>query len=123
MKKAVIIFIIALISIPASAQFALKGGVTYAEKELQNFVVTGQFYKDLLVISGDLLIPTQKCKKVAGAGRIGLGLGSDRIRFAADLEGRELDEAELDAVAGGYSWDEFMQDFNCIFYLLMASAI
>lgn len=41
---------------------------------------------------------------------------------AAALEGRKLDESELEAVAGGYSGDEFLKDFGCIAYMLLATA-
>ena len=58
MKKLVIILFVILITIPAEAQFALKGGVSYAKDELSSYVVTGQFYKYLLVVSGDVFIPT-----------------------------------------------------------------
>ena len=85
MKKLIFFLLIALSSLPLKAQFALKGGVSFAEKELTNYVVTGQFYKDLLVVSGDLLIPTQKNEKLSGSGRIGLGVGGCRFRIAGDL--------------------------------------
>ena len=83
-KIAVFLFAI-FMTIPAKAQFALKGGVSFDKNELSNYVVTGQFYKDLLVVSGDLLIPTQKNEKLSGSGRIGLGLGGYRFRVAGDL--------------------------------------
>jgi hypothetical protein len=85
MKKLIFFLLIALSSLPLKAQFALKGGASFAEKELTNYVVTGQFYKDLLVVSGDLLIPTQKNEKLSGSGRIGLGFGGCRFRIAGDL--------------------------------------
>lgn len=87
MKKLILLFII-FVSLPVEAQFALKGGVSYSEKEISNYVVTGQFYKDLLVLSGDVIIPTDKNEKIAGAGRIGIGFGGDRIRLAADVGAR-----------------------------------
>ena len=85
MKKLIFFLLIALSSLPLKAQFALKWGASFAEKELTNYVVTGQFYKDLLVVSGDLLIPTQKNEKLSGSGRIGLGFGGCRFRIAGDL--------------------------------------
>lgn len=85
MKRLVFFLLITFVSLPLKAQFALKGSVTYAEKDLSNYVVTGQFYKNLLVVSGDLLIPTQKNEKLSGSGRIGLGFGSYRFRVAGDL--------------------------------------
>ncbi len=85
MKKLIFFLLIALSSLPLKAQFALKGGASFTEKELTNYVVTGQFYKDLLVVSGDLLIPTQKNEKLSGSGRIGLGFGGCRFRIAGDL--------------------------------------
>ncbi|MBR4633766.1 hypothetical protein IKO50_02105 [bacterium] len=77
--------LITLAPLPLKAQFALKGGVSFAEKELSNYVVTGQFYKDLLVLSGDLNIPAQKYEKISGGGRIGIGFGSYRFRIAGDI--------------------------------------
>ena len=85
MKRLIVLFFAVLIAVSMHAQFALKGGVVYADKELSNAVVTGQFYKDLLVVSGDLYIPTRECRKVSGGGRIGLGFGSYRVRVAGDL--------------------------------------
>jgi hypothetical protein len=84
MKKILILLLIA-IALPVSAQFDLKGGIVYADKELTNFAVTGQFYKDYLAVSGDVFIPTQKSQKVSGAGRIGLNLGSYRCRIIGDI--------------------------------------
>ncbi len=85
MKKLIFFFLVIFVTIPLRAQFALKGGVSFAEKELSNYVVTGQFYKDLLVLSGDLYIPTQKHEKLSGGGRIGIGFGSYRFRIAGDI--------------------------------------
>jgi hypothetical protein len=85
MKKLVFFLFIVVMVIPSRAQFALKGGVSLAEKELSNYVVTGQFYKDLLVLSGDLYIPAQKHEKISGGGRIGIGFGSYRFRIAGDV--------------------------------------
>ena len=84
MRKILILLLI-VIALPASAQFDLKGGIVYADKELTNFAVTGQFYKDYLAVSGDVFIPTQKSQKVSGAGRIGLNLGSYRCRIVGDI--------------------------------------
>ena len=84
MKKVLILLFIAT-TLPVKAQFALKGGVIYSEKEITNFVVTGQFYKDLLAISGDVFIPTQKSQKISGDGRIGLNLGTYRFRIIGDI--------------------------------------
>ena len=85
MKKLIFFFLVIFVTIPLRAQFALKGGVSFAEKELSSYVVTGQFYKDLLVLSGDLYIPTQKHQKLSGGGRIGIGFGSYRFRIAGDI--------------------------------------
>ena len=85
MKKLIFFFLVIFVTIPLRAQFALKGGVSFVDKELSNYVVTGQFYKDLLVLSGDLYIPTQKYEKISGGGRIGLGFGSYRFRVAGDI--------------------------------------
>ena len=88
MKKLAVFLFAIMMVMPAGAQFALKGGVSFAENEISNYVVTGQFYKDLLVVSGDLLIPTQEGEKLSGAGRIGLGFGGYRLRVAGDIVGR-----------------------------------
>lgn len=85
MKKSVVFLLIVFMTSPAEAQFALKSGVSYSKKELSSYVVTGQFYKDLLVLSGDLYIPTQKNEKLSGGGRIGLGFGGYRFRIAGDV--------------------------------------
>ena len=84
MKKLTFFLFIILLSAPVNAQFALKGGVSYVPKEISNYMFTGQFYKDLLVVSGDLSVPMRKSGKLSGAGRIGLGFGNYRIRFAGD---------------------------------------
>ena len=84
MKKLLILLFIVL-ALPASAQFALKGGVIYADKELTNFLVTGQFYREYLAISGDVFIPTQKSQKVSGDGRIGINLGTYKFRVVGDI--------------------------------------
>ena len=85
MKKLVFFLFVVFATIPVRGQFALKGGVTYSEKELSNYLATAQFYQDLLVVSGDLFIPTQKNEKISGGGRIGLGLGGYRFRVVADV--------------------------------------
>ena len=85
MKKLVFFLLITLTSLPLKAQFALKGGVSFAKNEASSFVVTGQFYRDLLVASADIFIPTQRPSDIAGAGRIGIGFGGDRFRVAADI--------------------------------------
>ena len=85
MKKLVVFLFVITMVMPVKAQFALKGGVAFDKDVLSNYVVTGQFYQDLLVVSGDLFIPTQKDEKLSGAGRVGIGLGYDRFRFAADI--------------------------------------
>jgi hypothetical protein len=77
-----------MMAMPIRAQFALKGGVSFAKDKISNYVVTGQFYKDLLVVSGDLLIPTQEGEKLSCAGRIGLGFGGYRLRVVGDIVGR-----------------------------------
>lgn len=41
--------------------------------------------------------------------------------FAPSIEGREIDEAELEAVAGGFSWSELYADLLCVAYLLVAA--
>ena len=85
MKKLAFFLFIILVPISAKAQFALKGGISYAKNEVSNYVVTGQFYQDLLVLSADLYMPTEKIDNLSGSGRIGFGFGDYRIRFAGDL--------------------------------------
>ena len=85
MKRLIILLVIVCVTIPAQAQLALKGGVSYAKNELSNYVITAQFYKDLLVVSGDVFIPTQRPQEIGGAGRIGIGFGGERFRLAADI--------------------------------------
>lgn len=85
MKKLTVILLMALMSITANAQFAIKGGAFFTRNELSNCVITGQFHEDLLVASVDILIPTQEVYGISGAGRIGIGSNGDRWRFAADL--------------------------------------
>ena len=43
-----------------------------------------QFYQDLLVLSGDLYVPTQKDEKISCGGRIGIGFGIYRFRISGD---------------------------------------
>ena len=87
MKKIVILLVMVWVTIPAEAQLAIKGGLSYARNETSSYVVTAQFYRDLLVVSGDVFIPTQRPQDVYGGGRIGIGFGGSRIRFAADVGG------------------------------------
>ena len=98
MRKLFILLLIVL-ALPANAQFALKGGVTIADKELRNCAVTGQYYYQCLAISGDLLIPTTKSAKVAGGGRIGLNLGTYGFRIVGDIGGL-YDDDTWNALAG-----------------------
>ena len=88
MKKVLFTLLIVLLAIPAKAQFDLKGGISLEKNEIKNFVVTGQFHKDLLALSGDLLIPTQKNEKLAGGGRIGLNIGNNRFFLIGDVGGK-----------------------------------
>ena len=86
MKKVVFLFFaIFMVSMIAQAQFAAKAGISLKRNEITNYVVTGQFHKELLVLSGDLYVPMQKHKKLAGGGRIGLGFGGYRLRIAGDV--------------------------------------
>ena len=86
MKKLLVFFLFAiLLAMPTRAQFAFKAGISFNKNELSNYVITGQFYKDLLLLSGDLFVPTQKCEKISGGARIGLGFGNYRIRFGGDI--------------------------------------
>ena len=87
MKKLVVFLFAIMMAMPIRAQFALKGGVSFAKDKISNYVVTGQLYKDLLVVSGDLLIPTQEGERLSGAGRIGLGFGGYRLRVVGDIVG------------------------------------
>jgi hypothetical protein len=84
-KLILLVFAVISMTIPVRAQFALKAGVSFNKNEISDFVLTGQFYKDLLLLSGDLYIPTRECEKISGGGRIGLGFGNYRIRFGGDI--------------------------------------
>ena len=88
MKKLAFFSFLILMSLSAEAQFAIKAGVSFNKNEISSYALTGQYYRDLLVVSGDLFVPTQKCEKISGGARIGLGVGNYRIRFAADVGGR-----------------------------------
>ena len=89
MKKLLVFFLFAiLLAMPTRAQFALKAGISFDKNEISSCVVTGQFHKDLLVISGDLFIPPQKQEKLSGGARIGLGFGNYHIRLVGDIGGR-----------------------------------
>ena len=84
MKKLIILFLTILISITAQAQFAIKGGMSFAKYETKTVVVTGQYNYGLLVVSSDIFIPTTKTDKVSAAGRVGIGIGGDLIRIVGD---------------------------------------
>ena len=86
MRKLILFFVVVILTtIPVRAQFALKSGISFNKNELSEFILTGQFYQDLLVLSGDLYIPTQKHQRLSGGGRIGIGFGNYRIRFGGDI--------------------------------------
>ena len=87
MKKFIVLLVIVWMTVPASAQFAIKGGWSRNENETARYVVSTQYYQDLLAISSDVFIPTNKCEEISVAGRFGLNLGEDWIRFVADLVG------------------------------------
>ena len=61
---------------------------------------------------------------IALAATKGIKLQPEDFRFdgAPVLEGRELDDAELEAVAGSYDFDDFIRDVGCYMYLLVATA-
>ena len=84
-KLILLVFAVISMTIPVRAQFALKVGVSFNKNEVSDFILTGQFYQDLLVLSGDIYIPTRKCEKISGGGRIGIGFGNYRIRFGGDI--------------------------------------
>lgn len=84
MKKVVILLLMILMSTTAQAQFLIKGGLSYARTENKTVVLTGQFNRGLLVVSSDVFIPTVKTEKVSVAGRVGVGIGGDLVRVAAD---------------------------------------
>lgn len=85
MKKLTFFWLVILMTMPVRAQFALKGGISFNKNEISSYVLTGQYYQDLLIVSGDLFIPTQKYEKVSGGARIGLGLGNYLLRFGGDM--------------------------------------
>lgn len=44
----------------------------------------------------------------------GIEIGAED--FAPDADGKEIDDAELENVAGGYDFEEFTRDLYCFFY-------
>lgn len=87
MKKFIILLSIVWMTVPASAQFAIKGGWSCVQNETKKYVVSTQYYQDLVAISSDVFIPSNKCEEIAVSGRFGLNLGGEWIRFVADLVG------------------------------------
>ena len=85
MKRVIFILLMLLVSITVQAQFVIKGGMSYAKYENKTVVVTGQYNRGLLVVSSDVLIPTINTEKVSAAGRVGVGIGVDLIRFVGDV--------------------------------------
>ena len=84
MKRVIFILLMLLVSITAQAQFVIKGGMSYAKYENKTVMVTGQYNRGLLVVSSDVFIPTINTDKVSAAGRVGVGIGGDLVRVAAD---------------------------------------
>lgn len=87
MKKFILLLIVVWMAVPANAQFALKGGWSRIENETARYVVSTQYYQDLVAIGSDVVIPTNKCEEISVSGRFGLNLGEDWIRIVADLVG------------------------------------
>lgn len=85
MKRAILILLTILISVTVQAQFAIKGGMSYAKYETKTVMVTGQYSRGLLVVSSDIFIPTINTEKVSAAGRVGVDIGIDLIRFVGDV--------------------------------------
>ena len=61
---------------------------------------------------------------IALAATKGIELLPEDFRFdeTAALEGKELDDAELEAVAGGFEFEDITRAFGCFLYLLVATA-
>ena len=74
-------------TIPATAQFAIKGGKSCMRNETTKYVVSTQYYQDFFAISSDVFIPSNKCEEISASGRLGLNLDGEWIRFVADLVG------------------------------------
>ena len=87
MKKFIVLLVIVWMTVPASAQFAIKGGWSRIQNETARYVVSTQYYQDLMAIGSDVVIPANKCEEISVSGRFGLNLGEDWIRFVADLVG------------------------------------
>lgn len=87
MKKFILLLAVVCMTVPASAQFAIKGGWSRIENETARYVVSTQYYQDLFAIGSDVLIPSNKCEEIVVSGRFGLNLGGEWIRFVADLVG------------------------------------
>ena len=87
MKKFLLLLAVVCMTVPASAQFAIKGGCSRIENETARNVVSTQYYQDLFAIGSAVLIPSNKCEEIAVSGRFGLNLGGEWIRFVADLVG------------------------------------
>ena len=84
MKKIIILLVMVWVTIPAEAQLALKGGISYAQSEAKTVALTAQYTQGLLVVSSDIFIPTIKTEKVSAAGRVGIGFGGDIIKVVGD---------------------------------------
>ena len=87
MKKFILLLIVVWMAVSANAQFALKCGWSRIENETARYVVSTQYYQDLVAIGSDVVIPTNKCEEISVSGRFGLNLGEDWIRIVADLVG------------------------------------
>ena len=87
MKRIIFLLIVVWMTTPTMAQFAIKGGWIRMNDETTKYVVSTQYYQDLVAISSDVLIPSNHCEEIAASGRFGLNLGSEWIRFVADFVG------------------------------------
>ena len=85
MKKLTVLLMILMSVATTHAQFALKGGISYSRNEIANYLITGQFHRELLVASIDLMIPMERPEDIAISGRMGIGTNGDRFRLATDI--------------------------------------
>ena len=87
MKKIILLLVVVWMTTPVWAQFAIKGGWSCMNEGTAKYVVSTQYYQDLVAISSDVFIPSNKCEEISVSGRFGLNLGDEWIRVVADLVG------------------------------------
>jgi len=84
MKRLIILLAIVWVAVPAQAQLAVKGGLSYAEAKTKMVALTAQYTQSLLVVSTDVFIPTVNTDKVSADARVGVGFGGSLIKVVGD---------------------------------------